>query len=206
MLNYERTGFPRDKCGGAAWVKPGRRLEENEREEVVTDGAVEKQQMQQAEAGSSGDSTGRNGRASGDAEGTAADADCAPFVDDSKYFEQLLKKYKVDVYINGHVHSYGRQGPSPPRTSTSTPAPANTTGTTPPLPATPVYLTVGGSGNDEMKNDDAVANDVFELGYYEDFKYFKYSVGYLELSKSKLAFELLDSVSREVVDSFSLVK
>lgn len=106
------------------------------------------------------------------------DYDRVPSNKPNYYMKDLMKKYNVDAYFSGHSHSYGRQGGV----------------------GEPLWIISGGSGCDEMMQDDPETNSV----HYKDFNYANYSVGYLTMSKESLVWELLDSVSGVVVDSFTI--
>ena len=100
--------------------------------------------------------------------------------------------YDVDLYIWGHIHWYGRQGPKYLREGEK-------------KLDKPIMLVVGGSGSDEMWNHDSLQNvDRFKPNWYQDKRYYNYSVGYLTMSESQLKWELHDSESNEIVDSFTL--
>ena len=135
-----------------------------------------------------------------------------------KAMEDLFYKYKVDIYFTGHVHSYERTWPTYQGKVLSTdPDTAYVN------PLSTIYLTIGGAGNDEMKN----ANIPDENEIYDptsSFSYKNYSNGdygpwsasvdlhHFGIGKVKvfnsttLQFDYIQTSTGKVYDSFILQK
>lgn len=101
----------------------------------------------------------------------------------------LFKKYGVDLYINGHVHSYHRLLPL--RGNTETPT-----------------ITVGGAGCDEFASDKKKSGEFDERGVNAawDYRYYNVdkTVSQMKVTAEEIAFTTYASSSGEVIDSIKL--
>lgn len=115
------------------------------------------------------------------------------------WLEPLFEKYKVDMYISGHVHSYERQSPiyeSKPYFTSKTQH--NNPGHT-------MYIVHGSSGNEESLNTIdkpkrknvpswSISNEPSQLG-----------VGLLHIdSKTKLRWEYISATSKQPMDTLTV--
>lgn len=101
---------------------------------------------------------------------------------------KLFQKYKVDVYIAGHKHSYARSNGG---------AFGNDT----------MYVVAGGAGCDEMKQgveefEGMVVPELHDVVSRSS----RYASGVMTTNSTNLKWELIDSVTGEIIDSFELTK
>lgn len=103
----------------------------------------------------------------------------------------LFEKYGVDLYINGHIHSYHRLLPVNQNRNTPT-------------------VTVGGAGCDEFLSDRLQSGRFDQKGRNDnwDFRYYNLDkiVAQMKVSPTKIIFSTYASTDGDVIDTFSLTK
>lgn len=110
--------------------------------------------------------------------------------DDVVEAAKLFEKYQVDVYLAGHKHSYARSDGGTYGNDT-------------------MYIVAGGAGCDEMKQgpdaDDFVGN-IAPPTHRVNTTSARYSSGVMTTNATHMKWELLDSVTGEILDTFELTK
>ena len=108
--------------------------------------------------------------------------------DDIVEAAKLFEKYRVDVYMAGHKHSYVRSDGGPYGNDT-------------------MYVVAGGAGCDEMKQGVEEFEGKGMPALHQVVATSKrYSSGVMTTNATHLKWELLDSVTGQVIDSFELSK
>jgi len=119
--------------------------------------------------------------------GTARDK--APDKANRDVHAQLFNKYGVDLYINGHVHSYHRLSPINGNTNVPT-------------------VTVGGAGCDEFASDKKHSGEFDKKGRNEawDYRYYNVdkTVSQMKVTATDLVFNTYASTSGNIIDSFKI--
>ena len=111
-----------------------------------------------------------------------------PYSDIKTHAVPLLEKYGVDVYFAGHGHSYLRSAVTANKTT---------------------WVMVGGAGCDEMAQAtefEWLADGMAAPNGSTAFSTARYASGVLHANLTHLSWELVDSVTGEVIDGFQLAK
>ena len=126
---------------------------------------------------------------------------CGPEADTlKKYLESWFKQYKVDLYVNGHVHNYQRTAPVYQGRVTSG---YDSYASTYINPQSTVYVTTGGPGSDgtNSKVDWTDAPDWLVTGE-EDYSFSLMNV----FNSTHLFWQQLKSKNNALTDSFWIIK
>lgn len=101
---------------------------------------------------------------------------------------KLFEKYNVDVYFAGHQHSYARSNGGNYGNKT-------------------IFVVAGGAGCDEMKQvKEEFVGTTAPADQAVNATSHRYSSGIMTTNTTHLKWELLDSVTGEVLDAFELSK
>lgn len=126
---------------------------------------------------------------------------CGPEADTlKKYLESWFKQFKVDLYVNGHVHNYQRTAPVYQGRVTSA---YDNYASTYINPQSTVYVTTGGPGSDgtNSKVDWTDAPDWLVAGE-EDYSFSLMNV----FNSTHLYWQQLKSKNNALTDSFWIIK
>ena len=131
----------------------------------------------------------------------AKDNACGPEANTIKsYLEPLFHEFKVDLYVNGHVHNYQRTSPVYQGIPVTL---GDAYSSTYINPSAPVYVTTGGPGSDgsNSKIDWTNAGEWLVAGE-ENFSFSVMNV----YNKTHLYWEQILAKNNLVTDAFWLVK
>ncbi|GAB9469140.1 Calcineurin-like phosphoesterase [Globisporangium polare] len=117
-----------------------------------------------------------------------------------KAFEELFIKYKVDMVISGHVHSYERHLPI--ARSKAVMDGVSSDKKTYASPKAPVYVISGASGSSEGHNTYKGATSPWNAKYDET----NYGVSLLKATPSTLSWQFVASETGAVIDDFVITK
>lgn len=117
-----------------------------------------------------------------------------------KAIEALMLKYKVDLFIVGHVHAYSRSYPVAANHVYNTSSNVYTN------PPAPIHLTVGGAGCDEMKNKQVDYKDATALPWAVSTERDHYGNGVMAINETTLTWTWRASKDDSTLDSMVIHK
>ncbi|TYZ67987.1 hypothetical protein PybrP1_012498 [[Pythium] brassicae (nom. inval.)] len=115
-------------------------------------------------------------------------------------FEELFLKYKVDVVVAGHQHSYERQLPVARSVAVTDGVSADKN--TYMDPKAPVYIVTGAAGNVEDHTDKPSSTAAWNVA--SDFE--NWGISTVKVSREALEWKFIASESQKVLDRFIMIK